>query len=643
MSMDSAVNECGWASVSPSGGRQRWLTWSLASILLLIHAGLLLYSLRHNFATVDEVGHLAAGVTHWKTGDFSPYRVNPPLVRLLATLPVLAAKPETDYSPPRDVPGQRTEWPLGQLFLKANAARYFDLLCLARSAGVVWSMLGGLLVFCWARELYGTNGGFLALLLWCFSPTILAFAQLIVPDVPAAVAGFASTYAFWRYLRRPSWGHAFLAGLLLGLAQLTKHTLLILYGVFPLLGLLWLACPEETAIRRAGWRKLAVQGLMVILTSLYIINAGYAFKGAFKRLGDYPFVSRIFAGPPSNGFVRYFVGEAGNRFHETWLANLVIPLPEDFVRGIDVQRVDFERGFNSYLAGEWRRAGEGGWWYYYLYALAVKVPLGVWVLVLANLMLTLASTRCRASWRDETALALPAIAILALVSSQTGFSHHMRYVLPMFPFVMVSAGKLAYFVRASCWPLGLAILASLGWAVGSCLTVYPHTISYFNEMAGGPENGHAHLLDSNIDWGQDLLALKDWLDHHPECRPLHLAYFGVVDPRFVGIAFTLPPPGVTAGPSRDSDAGECLGPQPGWYAVSVNFVRGFEFSCPDGQGRFHPNHIRAFDYFQFFTPVARAGYSILIYHITADEANAVRRRLGLEEIPVECSPQNTGE
>lgn len=633
--MDSTVNDCDRNGDIPRNSRRnRWLIAFLVTVLLVIHAGLLLYSLRRNFATVDEVGHLAAGVAHWQTGDFSPYRVNPPLVRMLATLPVLAANPATDYSDLRDVPGRRSEWSLGHKFVQTNADRYFDLLCMARLAGVVWSMLGGLLVFCWARELYGIGGGLLSLVLWCFSPTILAFAQLIVPDVPATVAGFAATYAFWHYLRRPSWERALLAGLLLGLAQLTKYTILVLYGVWPLVGLFWLFDSGGTALRRAGWRRLTIQGSTMVLASLYVIHAGYAFSGSFKPLGDYPFVSRLFAGDALDERHGQKSGQYGNRFGDTWMAHLPVPLPEDFVRGIDVQRVDFERGFNSYLAGEWRRAGEGGWWYYYLYALAVKVPLGVLGLVLANFVLTVACVRCRALWCEEAALAVPAAAILALVSSQTGFNHHMRYVLPMFPFVIVSIGKLAYFIRSACKPAALAILVLTCWAAISCLSVYPHTLSYFNELAGGPENGQAHLLDSNIDWGQDLLVLKDWLDQHPESRPLHLAYFGVVDPRIVGISFSLPPSGLFAYPTTNNSMPAQVGPLPGWYAVSINYVCGFEFSAPDGQGGLRPNALHAFEYFQSFTPAARAGYSILIYHITREEANTVRRRLGFEELHV---------
>jgi hypothetical protein len=494
-------------------------------------------------------------------------------------------------------------------------------------------MLGGLLVFCWACELYGLGSGFLALVLWCFSPTVLAFSQLIVPDLPAAVAGLAATYAFWHYLRRPSWDRALLAGGLLGIAQLTKYTLLVLYGVWPLLVLLWLVGSEGAALHRAGWRKLTVHAALVIGASLYVINVGYSFTGTCKRLGDYPFVSRLLAGVPPDGRHHYEGGLYGNRFQNTWMDRLIVPLPEDYVRGIDLQRIDFEKGFPSYLAGEWHRADQGGWWYYYLYALAVKVPLGVWGLLLANAAMTLARARCSASWCDEATLALPALAILVLVSSQTGFSHHMRYVLPMFSFVMVSTAKLGCYLRPRPRVSGLAILALLVWSVSSTLSVYPHTLSYFNEAAGGPLHGDAHLVDSNIDWGQDLLYLKEWLDQHPECRPLHLAYFGLIDPRSVGIDFSLPPPGPVAPmPEKRADR-DRLGPQPGYYAVSVNFVRGLEFSAPDGHGGLHYNSLRTFEYFQAFSPLGRAGYSILIYRITLEDANVVRRQWGLEELP----------
>ncbi|MCR4412685.1 MAG: hypothetical protein NUV77_09700, partial [Thermoguttaceae bacterium] len=136
---------------------------------------------------------------------------------------------------------------------------------------------------------------------------------------------------------------------------------------------------------------------------------------------------------------------------------------------------------------------------------------------------TAASRAYRLPWRDEITLCAPLIAVLALVSSQTGFNHHLRYVLPIFPFAFILASRIAVAQETRNVPLaaaaGLALLAS----IAGSLAVYPYSLSYFNELAGGPRNGHWHLHNSNVDWGQDLFDLKEWLDKHPEARPLAFA------------------------------------------------------------------------------------------------------------------------
>ena len=179
---------------------------------------------------------------------------------------------------------------------------------------------------------------------------------------------------------------------------------------------------------------------------------------------------------------------------------------------------------------------------YYLYALAIKLPLGTWCLIALSVPCSFLS-RYRSLWRDEIVLLLPAVAVLVLVSSQTGFSIHSRYVLPIYTFLYVWCSKVARSVEVGHKILAVAGTFALCWSAGSSLWYYPHSLSYFNELVGGPKGGHAHLLDSNIAWGQDLYFLKHWLDKHPEARPLHLAYYGLMDPRLAGIEFTVPPMG----------------------------------------------------------------------------------------------------
>jgi hypothetical protein len=316
----------------------------------------------------------------------------------------------------------------------------------------------------------------------------------------------------------------------------------------------------------------------------------------------------------------------GNRFAGTPLAELPVPLPEHYLLGIDTQKVDFEKKLRSYMSGEWK---EGGWWYYYLYALAIKVPLGTWALLLLAVLVTIIKPAANSGWRDEAALLAPAAAVLVLVSSQTGFTHHLKYVLPAFPFVFVWMSKVVQPCVLLNRRVAVAVSVAVAWSVWSSLWVYPHSLSYFNELAGGPERGGEHLHGSNVDWGQDLLYLKRWLDRHPEARSLRLAYYGIADPALAGIEYSPPPRWPNPGVSTPV---ECEGPQPGWYAVSTNYLIGHRFPMHDGRGGRLRMADHPYGYFRHFRPVGRAGYSIYIYHIDRDEANRVRRELGLPEL-----------
>ena len=117
-----------------------------------------------------------------------------------------------------------------------------------------------------------------------------------------------------------------------------------------------------------------------------------------------------------------------------------------------------------------------------------------------------------------------------------------------FPFAFIWAGRVARAVTFIGWRFGGLAAAALVWSVTSSLWIYPHSLSYFNELVGGPRGGHAYLDNSNIDWGQDLLYLKRWLDRHPEAQPLGVAYdVPYVDPRILGITYTWPPVGRDVG------------------------------------------------------------------------------------------------
>ena len=191
--------------------------------------------------TVDEVVHLPAGITYWQKGTFKLYHHNPPLVKLVAALPVVLAQPVTEplYRASRagrsKTPSQAT---FSQSFAFLNADRYFELFQLARLMMPLFSVVGGLVVFAWSRRLYGHWGGLLSLALWVFCPNILAHARLVTSDVGSTAMGVGGDVSCSGAISRsrPGGGRPPRASLL-GIAQLTKFSMLLLYAVWPFLWL----------------------------------------------------------------------------------------------------------------------------------------------------------------------------------------------------------------------------------------------------------------------------------------------------------------------------------------------------------------------------------------------------------------------
>lgn len=585
----------------------KWLV-----ILIAVHSALVVWNDVWNSPVIDEVGHLPAGIRIWETGQFDLYRVNPPLVKLVAAIPAVVFGAEQNWSQYADSPRERTEWVVGKDFIWANGQTAFWYFTAGRICCLPFSWLGAIVCFTWAREWYGDRAGLLAAFLWCASPNVLTWAATITPDLAATSFGLLAAWRFWRWLDHPNWNTAGLAGLALGLAELTKFTWIILFAIWPVIWLAFLFIRRREFSERSDevppGKSASISQLLVILgLGLYILNLGYGFEGTGKQAGDFVFVSQTLTGGER--------GEWGNRFAGTLLGEVPAPFPENYVRGIDLQKVDFERGMDSYLLGEWRTPG--GWWYYYIVCAVVKIPAGIWLLILVRVgMLLRPPSSDRPSCRTRYLMFLPSAAVFLLVSSQTGFSRYFRYVLPCLPFLFIWVS--AVFNQSSQKTLFTQKLGwlAIAWCVLSLASVYPYTLSYFNEFAGGPKNGSAVLLDSNIDWGQDLHRVKAWDTHRSDGERLFVMHTGFCTPEMAGIACEWPQGAIASEQLSHLSVKEKqkVGPQPGWYILSVHELM-----------RRHAEY----EFFDDFTPVGRIGYSMLIYHLDSKQIADIREELGL--------------
>jgi hypothetical protein len=519
-----------------------------------------------------------------------------------AAMPLLLVLPKTDWSRYKTGLGVRSEFNIGGDFVHANGRRALFYYTLGRWAGIPFVLLGGWVCFKWAGELYGSLSAIIALLLWSFSPDVLGHGHLVTPDVPAASCGVLAGYTFWRWLKDPSWHRAAVAGVTLGVAQLTKSTWIILDLVFLALWALALLSNPRTSLQTRRFLSPTLGLALILSVSVLCINQVYLFDGSCERLGRYGFISDALKGPTST--------VVGNRFAGSWLADLVVPLPRDFVLGVDEQKADFEHTRPAYILGAWRKTGH---WAYYLFAALVKLPVGTWVLALGALTCTLLS-RCTGA-RDDIVVLAPAVAVFGLASYETGINEHFRYVLPALPFVFVWVSKCAQLSLGPRWLTARCIVVALVYACVSSLWSYPHNLAYFNELTGGPGRGPSFLLGSNVDWGQDLVFLEDWRARHQDVALSGLSFHGGFDASDFGFAMRRVPMGPWPGVpiTRRSD----VGPRPGWYAISVTDLYGV-----DG----------IYKYLKEREPQCRVGYSLYVYHVTVAQANQLRETMGLERL-----------
>ena len=559
-------------------------------ILLAVMAITAMLSLRVKSPTVDEFAHLPAGYYYWKTGDFSLYGKNPPLIRLLAALPLLTMDIAMDPARSFAGGGDWRPWMFGTYFMRENAAAYDALFFVGRLPVVLLGLLLGFYVFRWSKEVYGIEGGILSLILYTFCPNILAHTRLVTTDMGFTCFAFMATYYYWRSFR-PDHPRAWIgAGVCLGLALLSKFTALLFLPIFALL-LFFDACirtkssrsraraittaPEPSFLPYLGWNTLRL--FLIGVVAVFVVNVGYGFKGSLKTLSTIPHTSQLFETidqPPVN--------------------KIPIPLPAEFIRGFDRQKVDAEQGvFLNYLRGELSNEGR---WYYFLYAFLFKTPIPLLAGLLVCSWYAFKHRRAGPTGSDQAFMMVPVAVIVTVFSFLNEINVGLRYILPVFPFLFVWLGRLgapAMKNATTRWIAGAMAAAYVFCSV----SVFPDYLAYFNAFAGGPENGHRHLLDSNLDWGQDLKRLKTYMEKQG-IKEIGLAYFGHVDPAVYGIDY--------------HTIGEI--PESGHIAISANYLYGLPYlitydtpSKPIAPGTFRWLHEHE--------PVAHIGHSIRIYSI----------------------------
>lgn len=436
--------------------------WIAVAFIVLVSARIVAtYSVFNH--TYDEPAHVACGMEWLDRGVYQWEPQHPPLARIAAALPLYLAGLRS-HNTRRDLPFAM--WQEGTAILYSGN-RYERNLGLARIGILPFFWLACAVVYAWGARYFRPAVAVAAVFLFSMLPPVLAHGGLATTDMAVTATMSLAFFAGMVWLEQPSFSHAAWFGGATGLMTLSKFSALVFFPASAALALVWYLITERPSWAQfvGAARARALSFTLAVLTGAFVVWAGYRFS----------------------------FGDAG-------FLHLRLPAPELYA-GIRQVIEHNALGQDSYLLGTYNRTG---FWLFFPVALAVKSPLGFLILAAAALALAF---RTRSSDRNVRVLVAYAAGIL-LVAVFSRIDIGIRHVLPMYVALsLLSAVALVRMIEWSQsrrWLQAAAALLVL-WVAGSSLLSHPDYLAYFNELAGSqPEK---ILVDSDLDWGQDLKRL----------------------------------------------------------------------------------------------------------------------------------------
>ncbi len=494
---------------------QKPLVVIAATALIVVLAGELWLSIRRESQTFDESAHMYSGYEYWKHGDFGVNPEHPPLVKLLAALPLLASGLQ-DPGPPLDIFFRFASVAGGVKFLYSNDAD--KLLFRSRVAVSLLTLLLAVLIFAAAGEMFGTGAGLLALFIFVFDPNILANGALVTTDMGATCAMFAAVYAFYRYAKKPSVSRLLVCGLATGLALATKHSTVLLFPIFVVLIIseivLQSLAASEPSTRVPVGRQIArwagALGAVGAISIILLWSAyGFHYRARPGNLSITPPLAAYIQSLPHPQEVR--VDLALSKWHV---------LPEAYVFGLADIQIITQGGRPAYLLGKLYPQGR---WFYFPMAFLIKSTIGF--LLLLGLFFFARRIRALEVRREVVFMALPPLVYFA-ISLTSRMDIGLRHILPIFPFLIVlaAAGAWGLILQSRGWAYVVAVL--LIFHAASSLHAFPYYLSYSNEIAGGPRNTYKSLSDANTGWTSSLKAVHEYVTAH-HITDCWFAYSGI--------------------------------------------------------------------------------------------------------------------
>ena len=553
-------------------------------VCLLIILGLQLFlSIRQESQTWDEANHIYAGYRSWTDADFGLNPEHPPMVKLLATAPLLSLPLKVPKLEDRSF--KEEAFLGGKDFLYQND--YEQILLRTRLAAAIFTLLLALIVFLCTKEMFGTGAAFVALALLVFDPNLLAHGALVTTDAALSCFMLTSVYAFYRYVKEPTIWRLVVTGISTGLALAAKHTGALVFPILLLLALCEAVRYWTSTKNLPGKQVLRLVGSLVVITviSLTVLWAFYGFRYAARPNG-------LQLNPPLTAYVQ------GLKPHEIWAVTTLARwhvLPESYLYGLADVRLT-ANFYTSYVLG---KVYAHGVWFYFPVAFLIKSTVGFMIL----LLLTAGAIAFRrlSRWREILFLIVPPIFYL-IVAFTVGMNIGVRHILPVYVFLSVLIGGAAWVLMQRNRKWTYVVVALLLIHAVSSLRTFPAYIAYANELWGGPANTYKYLTDSNVDWAQQLKATKQYLDQRG-VKDCWFVYFGegVADFKYYGIPCKPLPTVVTLWLNEQLDVPVSID---GPVLISAGTLSGFELG---------PGSLNPYEQFQHVKPSAVIQHGVFVF------------------------------
>ena len=604
---------------------------TIAFLLLVISFALCFFTLSNDCWTFDETTHITSGYSYLTQQDFRLNPEHPPLIKDLAAAPLLFLN--------LNFPKEHSAWiqegePVWWLqFDFANQFLYQagndpdQILLFARMPMLLLFIFLAWFVFFWTKKLFGNKTALLSLFFIALSPTFLAHGRLVTTDIGAALGTALATYFWLKFLKKPSWKNIFLAAFILGISLLFKFSLLLLIPFLGIITLFYIWIYKKPFLKYAALSALI--GLIALIFVIWPIYQAHSFNYPVQQqLKDTAF--RLNSASAPEPIIEPLLWMSGQP---------VIRSLGHYFTGIIMVISRAGGGNTTFFMGQ---ISAEAWKSYFPIVYLIKVPIPFHILTLLALIWFLNSIFRKRNiaikkWLSKHFAEFTMLIFLVIywtISIRGNLNIGVRHLLPVFPFtiILVSRATVLWLKKpAKIKHIFVGFL--LLWQVVSIIQIYPSFLAYFNELVGGSSNGYKYVTDSNLDWGQDLRRLENWIEKYNHCAKTKCnASLGIGCPSY---CYTISDPVPTPGETIDKiylnyfgggspayylgdkyqrwDAKEKPSQLPpnSWLAVSINELQG---------GRAIPT--KGFDqktgYYRWldqYEPVTAIGHSIFVYYI----------------------------